>query len=136
MWENGAGASPAGAPVGTAESNFAAWPVPGTVATALVPAARRQARGHDAHGGRQPRPGAASSYLYDPSSKRSGTFDGSTGAIWTAATQTGPDIHWNPLTEGDSSSYLTDPFSTETARPARAASTCGCGPARPTPTSR
>ncbi len=113
VWENGGGGAP-GAPIGTAESNFAAWPVPGTIATPYylqpdgqlgpVPSsiADTEAR-------------AASSYVYDPSSKRDKTYDGGTDSIWKQETQTGPDIHWNPLTEGDSSSYVTPPFTTETA---------------------
>ena len=113
VWENGAGLTP-GAPQGTAESNFAAWPVPGTIATPFylqpdgkLGAAPTTIADDEARG--------ASSYVYDPSSKRDSTFDGSTSQIWTAATQTGPDIHWDPLAEGDSSSYVTPPFTTETA---------------------
>ena len=113
VWENGAGRSP-GEAMGTAESNFAAWPVPGTIATPyylqpdglLGPAPTTIADGEAR---------AASSYVYDPASKRDKTFDGGTDQIWTAETQTGPNVHWNPLTEGDSSSYVTPPFTTETA---------------------
>ena len=112
-WENGAGANP-GEPVGTAESQFSSWPVPGTIPTPLYlqpdgklasspsNVADSQARAH-------------SSYVYDPSSKRPSTFDGSSDAIWTAETQTSDQIHWNPLTEGDSLSFVTAPYTKETA---------------------
>jgi predicted acyl esterase len=113
MWENGGGGAP-GAPVGTAESDVAAWPVPGTVATAwyLQPDGRLDSSPTTIA---DDEPRGASSYLYDPSSKRDGTFDGGTDSIWRQETQTGDDIHWDPLVEGDSSSYLTAPFTTTTA---------------------
>ncbi|MGZ4682554.1 MAG: CocE/NonD family hydrolase [Acidimicrobiales bacterium] len=113
VWENGAGRNP-GEAMGTAESNFSAWPVPGTVATpyylqpdGLLGSSPSTVAEDEARG--------ASSYVYDPASKRDKTFDGGTDAIWKAETQTGPNIHWDPLTEGDSSSYVTPPFTTETA---------------------
>ena len=82
-------------------------------------------------------PRGASSYVYDPSSKRDRTFDGGTDDIWKAEVQTGDAIHWDPLVEGDSSSYVTDAVHDRRRRwPVRAASTCGCGRARPTPISR
>ncbi|HVN50897.1 MAG TPA: CocE/NonD family hydrolase, partial [Acidimicrobiales bacterium] len=113
VWENGAGAAP-GEPVGTAESQFRAWPVPGTIATPmyLQPDGKLAGAPSTVPDG-QPR--AWSSYVYDPSSKRPSTFDGSTDAIWTAETQTGPDVHWNPLVEGDSLSFVTQPYTKLTA---------------------
>jgi LPXTG-motif cell wall-anchored protein len=112
-WENGAGASP-GEPVGTTESQFSAWPVPGTTASPmyLQPDGRLGASPSTVPDG-QPR--SFSSYVYDPSSKRPSTFDGSSDAIWTAETQTGPDVHWNPLVEGDSLSFITQPYTKLTA---------------------
>ncbi len=113
VWENGAGANP-GEPVGTAQSQFTAWPVPGTIATPLyLQPDGRLAATPDSVPDDQAR--AYSSYVYDPTSKRPSTFDGSTDAIWTAETQTSDQIHWNPLTEGDSLSFVTDPYTTETA---------------------
>ncbi len=113
VWENGAGAAP-GEPVGTAQSQFSAWPVPGTVATPLYLQPDGQlAVAPSSIPDDQPR--AWSSYVYDPTSKRSSDFDGSTSDIWTAATQTSSSIHWNPLTEGDSLSFVTPPYATETA---------------------
>ena len=113
VWENGAGAAP-GEPVGTAQSQFSAWPVPGTVATPLYLQPDGQlAVTPSSIPDNQPR--AWSSYVYDPSSKRTSDFDGSTSDIWTAETQTSANIHWNPLTEGDSLSFVTPPYATETA---------------------
>jgi uncharacterized protein len=113
VWENGAGAAP-GEPVGTAQSQFTSWPVPGTIAAPMY-------LQPDGQLGAAPtsvpddQPRAYSSYVYDPTSKRVSDFDGSTSDIWTAATQTSSDIHWNPLTEGDSLSFVTQPYTTETA---------------------
>ncbi len=113
VWENGAGRAP-GEALGTAESNFAAWPVPGTIATPyyLQPDGQLGASPTTIADGE---PRGASRYVYDPSSKRDMTFDGGTGDIWKAETQVSDRIHWDPLTEGDSSSYVTAPFTTETA---------------------
>jgi predicted acyl esterase len=113
VWENGGGGAP-GEPIGTAESHVAGWPVPGTIATPyyLQPDGRLDTA-PTAIADDEPR--GASSYVYDPSSKRDGTFDGSTSDIWKASTQVGDDIHWEPLVEGDSSSYVTAPFTTTTA---------------------
>ena len=132
VWENGAGTGATtfptgqtivpGTPVGTATTTHTTWPPSeataaryylqpdGRLSTTPPTVADSEARG-------------SSSYVYDPSSKRTSTFDGSTGAIWTAEAQTktctGPTdagcIHWNPLTEGNSLSFVTDPFPTTTA---------------------
>jgi LPXTG-motif cell wall-anchored protein len=113
VWENGAGRNP-GEPIGTAESTFAAWPVPGTIATPLYLQPDGQL-GSTPSAVADTEARASSSYIYDPSSKRPSTFDGGSDAIFRAETQTSPDIHWDPLAEGDSSSYVTAPFTTETA---------------------
>jgi uncharacterized protein len=113
VWENGAGAAP-GEPVGTAQSLFSAWPVPGTVATPLYLQPDGQL-GVAPNSIPDDQPRAYSSYVYDPTSKRASDFDGSTSDIWTAETQTSTNIHWNPLTEGDSLSFVTQPYATETA---------------------
>ncbi|HEY5155635.1 MAG TPA: CocE/NonD family hydrolase, partial [Acidimicrobiales bacterium] len=132
VWENGAGqvdpltpTTIAGSPLGTVESDFSTWPPSQTGLTPDMSARRYylqpdgkltdsaptvaddQARG-------------ASSYVYDPSTKRASTYDGSTEQIWKAETQTTPDsspggIHWKPLSEGNSLSFTTDGFSTTTA---------------------
>ncbi len=109
LWENGDGHSP-GEPYPTAETDYAAWPVPGTIAQTwylqpdgkLSPSAPTVADNE---------PRGASSYIFDPSTKRASTFDGSTDAIW----RVNPDVHWNPLTEGDSLSFVTAPFAAQTA---------------------
>ena len=109
VWENGAGRAP-GEPQGTAESAFSAWPVPGAVSTSFylqpdgrLGSAASAVADHEAR--------ATSSYVYDPSSKRASTYDGNSGDIFKTETQIDPTkIHWNPLTEGDSSSYVTEPL--------------------------
>ena len=113
VWETGAGLTP-GEPQGTAESTFSAWPVPGTIDTSyyLQPGgglADTASQVSDSD------PNAWSSYRYDPSSKRASTFDGGSGDIFKAETQIGPDIHWEQLAAGDSTSFLTQPFTTKTA---------------------
>jgi uncharacterized protein len=113
VWENGAGAAP-GEPVGTAQSQFSAWPVPGLIASPMY----LQPDGQLAVSPSAVPDDAAraySSYVYDPTSKRPSTFDGSTGDIWTAENQSGSSVHWNPLTEGDSLSFVTQPYATTTA---------------------
>ncbi len=113
VWENGAGAAP-GEPVGTAQSLFSSWPVPGLIPTPmyLQPDGQLSVSPNSIP---DDQPRASSSYVYDPSSKRASDFDGSTSDIWTAETQTSADIHWDPLTEGDSLSFITQPYTTETA---------------------
>jgi uncharacterized protein len=110
VWENGAGLTP-GEPQGTTESTFAAWPVPGAVTTPFY----LQADGQLASTKSTVPDGearAASSYVYDPSSKRASTYDGNNDDIFKTETQIDPaKIHWNPLAEGDSSSFVTDPLS-------------------------
>ena len=126
VWENGAGqvnpANPTtipGTPLGTTASDFTSWPPSeitpqryylqpdGKLALTAPSVADDQARGE-------------SSYVYDPSTKRASTFDGGTDQIWTAETQTTPDsdpggIHWKPLAEGNSLSFVTDAFTKTTA---------------------
>ncbi len=116
VWENGAGAAP-GEPVGTAQSQFTSWPVPGTVATPLYLQPDGQL-GVAANAIPDDQPRAWSSYTYDPTSKQVSDFDGSTSDIWTAETQSGTGthpVHWEPLAEGDSLSFVTAPYTTETA---------------------
>ena len=126
VWENGAGqANPnnpttiPGSPLGTTTSDFSSWPPSeisaqryylqpdGKLALTAPAVADGEARGE-------------SSYVYDPSTKRSSTFDGGTDQIWKAETQTTPDsdpngIHWKPLAEGNSLSFVTDAFTKTTA---------------------
>jgi len=109
LWENGAGGNP-GEPYATAESRHDAWPVPGTVErTWYLQPDGELGESPPAFGDDEPR--GVSSYVYDPSTKRASTFDGSTDAIWKPT----PEIHWDPLTEGNSLNYVSEPFTTETA---------------------
>jgi predicted acyl esterase len=109
LWENGGGLAP-GEPYATAESEYASWPVPGTIAQSwylqpdgqLSPVAPEIA---------DDEPRGMSSYVFDPTTKRKSTYDGSTDSIW----RVNPDLHWEPLEEGNSLSFVTDPFTTQTA---------------------
>ena len=104
LWENGGGHDP-GEPYPTAETDYAGWPVPGTIAQSwyLQPDGKLSTTAPTVA---DDEPRGSSSYIFDPSTKRDSTFDGSTDAIW----RVNPDVHWNPLTEGNSLSFVTDPF--------------------------
>ncbi|MFN8019666.1 MAG: CocE/NonD family hydrolase [Acidimicrobiales bacterium] len=108
-WENGGVAGKEGQPYATITSTHKTWP-PSTVKPerwylqpdgALAKTAPTVADG-DARG--------RSSYTYDPTSKRSKTFDGSTDAMWTSH----PNVHWNPLAEGKALSFTTPAFTGKT----------------------
>ncbi len=109
LWENGAGHAP-GEPYATAETGYASWPVPGTIAQSwyLQPDGKLSTSAPTIS---DDEPRGMSSYIFDPTTKRASTFDGSTDAIW----KVNPDVHWEPLTEGNSLSFVTDPFTSETA---------------------
>ena len=109
LWENGAGKNP-GEPYATAETLHDDWPVPGTEQRTwfLQPDGRLADAAPDIA---DTEPRGESSYVFDPTTKRESTFDGSTEAIW----KTTPDVHWEPLTEGNSLSFVTDELATETA---------------------
>ena len=80
LWENGAGQSP-GEPYATTETDYASWPVPGTIAQPmyLQPDGKLSATAPTV-ADNEPR--GSSSYVFDPTTKRASTFDGSTDAIW------------------------------------------------------
>jgi hypothetical protein len=109
LWENGAGQGP-GEPYATAETTYASWPVPGTLARPwyLQPDGELTDTAPTL-GDDEPR--GVSSYVFDPATKRASTFDGSTEAIW----KINPDVHWNPLAEGNALSFVTEPLAQETA---------------------
>lgn len=109
LWENGAGRDP-GEPFATAESGFADWPAPGTIARAwyLQPDG---ALGDQASGVPDGEPRGVSAYTYDPSSKPASTTPSGSGQLW----HKDQGLVWQPLVEGDSSSFVTAPFATETA---------------------
>ncbi|WP_426572129.1 CocE/NonD family hydrolase [Aquihabitans sp. McL0605] len=107
-WENGGVAGKEGAPYSTVTTSYPSWPIPtaaaerwflqpdGALAKTAPTVAATEARG-------------ASSYTYDPTTKRNTTFDGSTDAMWTSH----PDVHWLPLTEGNSLSFVTPAFTSK-----------------------
>ncbi|MCU1499746.1 MAG: putative hydrolase, CocE/NonD family [Acidimicrobiales bacterium] len=109
-WENGSVPGSEGLPIAATVTRHANWPVDGTtneklylqpdgVAAAAEPTvADAAARG-------------ASSYTYDPATKRTRTYDGSTDDAWAPH----PNVHWNPLKEGSSLSFLTPAYSTQVA---------------------
>ncbi len=109
LWENGAGRNP-GEPYATAETLYDSWPVPGAAARTwyLQPDGKLADAPPSVPDGE---PRGASSYVFDPETKRPSTFDGSTEAIW----RPNPDVHWEPLAEGNALSFVTDPLVTETA---------------------
>ena len=125
--------------MGTAESNYAAWPVPGTIATPLLPPARRPARRRRRRTIADGEPAGASSYVYDPSSKR----DQHLRRRHRRRSGRPRPRSVRPRSTGTRSPRATrratspTPFTTDDgAGRRRAASTCGCGRPRPTPTSR
>jgi predicted acyl esterase len=109
-WENGGVPGKEGQPYATVTTTYPAWPPPaatperwylqpdGQLAKTAPTVADGEAR-------------ASSTYTYDPSSKRSQTFTGSTSAMWTSH----PDVHWDPLAEGRSLSFVTPAFGGKTA---------------------
>jgi len=108
-WENGAGRDP-GEPFATAESRFADWPVPGTIARTwyLQPDG---ALGDEPSTVPDGEPRGVSAFTYDPSSKPASTTPGGADQLW----HKDQGLVWKPLVEGDSSSFVTDPFTDETA---------------------
>lgn len=109
-WENGAVSGSEGLPLGTAVSRHAAWPPPGLQAEALYLHPDGQlwdftSSVPDSVGR------AASAYVYDPSTKRRRTLDAGTGEAWKPH----PDYRWDPLSEGNSLSYVTQPYGEDVA---------------------
>jgi predicted acyl esterase len=97
-----------GQPYATNMTTFASWPLPNTsaerwymqpdgqLALTAPTVADTEAR-------------ASTPYVYDPTTKRKQTFDGSTEAAWRSH----PDVHWLPLTEGNSLSFTTPAFASK-----------------------
>lgn len=104
-WENGANPGEEGLPIGRAVTRHDAWPPPGLQAESLylhpdgelwtfpTGIADGLARG-------------ASSYTYDPTTKRRKTFGTNRDAAWGPH----PDYRWDPLSEGNALSFLTEPY--------------------------
>lgn len=109
-WENGGVPGREGLPLAAAETRHRSWPLAGLEAERLylhpdgqlwdfpTTVADDVAR-------------ASSAYVYDPSTKRRRTFDGSTGEVWHPH----PDVKWNPLSEGNSLSYLSSAYAEDVA---------------------
>ncbi len=97
-----------GAPYATNMTSYASWPLPNTTAerwymqpdgqlSKTAPTvADTEAR-------------ASTPYVYDPSTKRTKTYDGGTEEAWKSH----PDVHWLPLTEGNSLSFTTPAFTSK-----------------------
>ena len=109
-WENGAVAGKEGEPFATATTRYTAWPPPGETVDrqylepdGALGAAAPTVPDADAR--------ASSSYTYDPTTKRDHSFDGSTDDAWAAH----PNVHWNVLTEGNSLSYVSAPYTQKVA---------------------
>jgi predicted acyl esterase len=109
LWENGAGRDP-GEPYSTAETSHSGWPIPEASERSwfLAPDGRLSDTA-PLIGDHEPR--GSSSYVFDPATKRDSTFDGSTEAIW----KVGATPQWDPLVEGHSLNFVTEPFVDETA---------------------
>lgn len=109
-WQNGGKQGLEGAPYSVHDTSYPAWPIPSVVPHRWFLAADGQLldtaptiADAEARG--------ASSYTYDPSSKRRQTFDRGTEDMWRAH----PDVHWNPLAEGKSLSFTTAVYVERTA---------------------
>ncbi len=112
-WENGYGPAPrtAGQPFSSAQGDYTSWPLPGTVAQSYY-FQPDGSLGATAPTVPDDQPRGASSYAYDPASKNpKRTFTGGSDSIW----QPLPAINWKPLAEGNSLSFVSDPFTKKTA---------------------
>lgn len=105
-WENGGVPGQEGLPNARATTRHTAWPVAGTIAEVhhLHPDGRLAVPPSDA-GDSHTR--GHSTYIYDQSTKRRRTFEGSTGAAWHPH----PDVSWDVLDEHHTLSFVTDAFS-------------------------
>lgn len=104
-WENGGVSGQEGLPTSTVETRHASWPARGLENEALYlhPDGELWSfRSNVADGVSR----AASSYTYDPTSKRRKTFGTNRDAAWGPH----PDYRWDPLSEGNSLSFLTQPY--------------------------
>ncbi len=103
LFENGAGATDAGAPAGRFEASYSTWPPPSAVGRSfyLGPSGSLAAA---------PGPDGMGAYQHDPNAG-SVTFFGPKGyellvPVW--------DIDWTEFDEGNLLSYLTEPFTEDT----------------------
>ena len=109
-FENGAVAGKEGQPYASGAYTYSAWPIPQTAAQRwyLQPDGQLASTAPDIP---TDQPRGASSYTYDPTSKRAHTSDGSTESQWLSH----PDVHWNAEPEGKSLSFTTPAYGVKTA---------------------
>ena len=100
LWETGnAGGAAAGALLPRAQTQYAAWPIPGTIATTWYLRGEHALRAQPPAGGP-----AGDQYRPDPSLRPRTDFHG--GNIWAAT----PTYDWQPVADGASLSYESAPL--------------------------
>ncbi|MGZ6963108.1 MAG: CocE/NonD family hydrolase [Acidimicrobiia bacterium] len=103
-WEVGnAPGAIAGAPIPSAQTRYAAWPIPGVHATAwyFQPGGRLGSQPRNGGAARQP-----DRYRSDPSARPRTSYTGSGDGIWRA----NPTYDWQPVVDGKSLSYISAPL--------------------------
>ena len=110
--EGGAPGFAPGLPLPGFEASFPSWPVPTVQPTRWYFGAggelstSRPARGKQKHGHTT----ATDRYVSDPSARPATDFSGGSSDIWHVI----PDVHWTPVVQGKSLSYVTDPLAVDT----------------------
>lgn len=104
LWETGAASTAIpGAPVPSAETRYAAWPVPDAKATAwyLQPGGGLASGLATGPGTRRP-----DRFVNDPAARPATSYTGSGGGIW----QANPTYDWKPVVDGKSAAYVSAPL--------------------------
>jgi predicted acyl esterase len=109
-WEDGGVTNKEGQPYTTVTTTYPSWPIP-TVSPERWYLQPDAALSKTAPTVADTEARASSSYTYDPTTKLNTTFTGSTDAMWTLH----PNVHWNPLKEGNSLSFTTPAYTGTTA---------------------
>ena len=110
-WENGAKTGLEGLPWGTTSTRYSTWP-PSEVSAEKLYLQPDGALGSTAPAIADSAARAASSYTYDPSTKRDSTMaGGATDAAWAPH----PNYRWDVLKEGNALSFLTAPYTSKVA---------------------
>jgi predicted acyl esterase len=105
LWETGASPTAIpGAPVPSAETRYAAWPVPDADAKAWFLQSGGGLSRRPAYGPGSYRPDR---YVNDPEARPATSYTGSGGGIWSA----NPTYDWKPVVDGKSAAYITAPLS-------------------------
>ena len=108
LFDNGAGATTAGAPYPAFEQSFSRFPIPGTQARSWYLTTRGTLTSGPPSTGRADeftwRPGARSATSFN------GSDDGSPGGLWTAT----PSYHWQTNPAGTAASYVSAPLAADT----------------------